>query len=60
MAGERRTTRNTRSKSATAPVVSDYGRLQPQAPELEAMIFVPAYAGILCANYVIRDIIGEV
>lgn len=37
MAEERRTPRTTRSKS-TAPIVSDYGRLQPQAIELEEAV----------------------
>ena len=37
MPEERRTTRTTRSKS-TAPIVSDYGRLQPQAIELEEAV----------------------
>ena len=55
MAGERRTTRNTRSKSATAPVVSDYGRLQPQAPELEEAVL-----GALMIERDAYSLVGEI
>ena len=55
MAGERRTTRNTRSKSTTAPVVSDYGRLQPQAPELEEAVL-----GALMIERDAYSLVGEI
>ena len=34
--------------------------INKESKVIGSMMFVPATAGILCANYVIKDIIGEV
>jgi len=41
-------------------VCSDEKVIETNSKEIGSMIFVPATAGILCANYVIRDIVGEI
>ena len=43
------------------PVIcSDEKVINKESKVIGSMMFVPATAGILCANYVIKDIIGEV
>jgi len=47
-------------KGKVMVVCSDEKVIETNSKEIGSMIFVPATAGILCANYVIRDIVGEI
>lgn len=49
-----------RIKGKVMVVCSDEEVINKDSKIIGSMIFVPATAGILCANYVIKDIIGEV
>lgn len=49
-----------RIKAKVMVVCSDEEVINKESNIIGSMVFVPATAGILCANYVIKDIIGEV